>query len=260
MTDLRETRPPGQRRAAPDRRVSPSQQRFAERARTRRRRALRRLLVGFLVLALGAGAVWLVGYSTLLTVTHVRVDGVTGEEATALHTLGDQSLGVPLARVDTGAVARQARSRTAIAEASVSRSWPHTLVIRAVHRTPALVLRNPDGSLEVVDASGVRYDEVPTAPSGVPVVTASNASGVTDDALDAALSVVRALPPSLDDRVSDITVSSASLVTFQLGTTQVVWGGADAASLKIRIIETLLKTRPTPTLIDVSAPETPVSR
>ncbi|CCH80104.1 Cell division protein FtsQ [Nostocoides japonicum T1-X7] len=246
------------RRAA--RRVTPSAARFAERARARRRRIVRRLLGALLAVALVAGCVWLVGFSSVLTVTHVRVEGVSGEEAGALRAIGEETVGRPLARVDTGAVAEQARARRAIAEASVSRSWPHTLVITAVHRTPALVLQNPDGGLEVVDSSGVRYAEVSTRPAGVPVVTAASSAGVSDDALAAALSVVRALPPSLDGDVSDITVSSANLVTFRHGRTEVVWGGAGEESLKIRIIEALLKSTPTPSVIDVSAPQTPVSK
>lgn len=242
------------------RRVSPSQARFAERARARRRRVWRVILVCLLVAGLVTGGAWLVGFSSVLTVTHVRVEGVSGPEATALSDIGKGWIGTPLARVDTGSVARQARSQRAIAEASASRSWPHTLVIRAVHRTPALILQNPNGQLEVVDASGMGYEEVTSAPAGVPLVRATGIAEVDDDALQAALSLVRALPPALNDDVSDITVSPGDEVSFKRGSTQVVWGDAGDPELKVRIIAALLKAKPTPHLIDVSAPETPVSK
>lgn len=240
--------------------VSPSQARFAERARARRRRVWRAILGCVLVAAMVTGCVWLVGFSSVLTVTHVRVEGVSGPEAGVLSDIGKAWTGIPLARVDTGSVARQARSQRAIAEASASRSWPHTLVIRAVHRTPALVLQNPNGQLEVVDASGVGYADVTSAPAGVPLVRATGAADVGDDALHAALSVGRALPPALNADVSDITVSPGDEVSFKRGTTQVVWGDAADPELKVRIIAALLKAKPAPHLIDVSAPETPVSK
>ena len=241
-------------------RVSPSQARFAERARRRRRRAWLRLLLAALLVALLAGGVWVVGWSSALTVTSVRVEGVSGEEAAAIHDIGELSSGTPLARVDTGAVARQVKARRAIAEASVSRSWPHTLVITAVHRTPALVLQMSNGQLEVVDSSGVRYAEVDSRPDGVPVVTAATSAPISDEAVAAALSVVRALPSGLDEKVSGLSVSSAGLVTFQYDATEVVWGSAGQEKLKVRIIQALLRSKPTPKVIDVSAPDTPVSR
>ena len=53
-------------------------------------------------------------------------------------------------------------------------------------------------------------------------------------------------------------MSTANLVSFTLGGVDVVWGGADAADRKLRILEALLPTDPA--VIDVSAPDTPVTR
>ena len=58
--------------------------------------------------------------------------------------------------------------------------------------------------------------------------------------------------------VTDLTVSSADLVTFMLGKVQVVWGGRGDGAKKLAVLNALLKTDPA--VVDVSAPDTPVTR
>ena len=246
------------RTISPNRRgLASSRERFDARARTVRLRSWRTWLACLLAMACAVGVGWAVWFSSLLAVRHVDVEGVGTAEAAAVRALVVGATGTPLARVDTDSLARAVRARKSVAEATVNRSWPGTLHVRIVPRTPALVLQNPNGQLEVVDATGVAYATTPSRLAGVPLVAATSADGVTADALSAALSVVRALPSALGRTVRDITVSSANLVTFTTGDTQVVWGGSEQAELKVRIIDTLLRGKPT--VIDVSAPQTPVS-
>lgn len=232
--------------------------RFAERALEHRRRRNRRILWGVLAVAIAAGLAWVLWWSPLLSVRSVEVDGVTGAEAEAIIDLAAVTPGTPLARVDADAVAGRVRQRVTVAEASVTRSWPSTIVIHAVPRTPVLVLKNPQGRLEVVDINGVAYKQVARQPAGIPLVTATSPAGASDDAVRAALALVTTLPPELTSKVSRITVSSADLVSFRLGNTMVVWGGADAGERKVAIVQALLPT--SPKVIDVSAPDTPVTR
>jgi hypothetical protein len=49
------------------------------------------------------------------------------------------------------------------------------------------------------------------------------------------------------------------MVTFQLGTVDVVWGGASESELKVKVMTALLGQKDVGT-IDVSAPRTPVIR
>jgi hypothetical protein len=105
----------------------------------------------------------------------VEVSGATGAEAAAVAELVDVPIGTPLARVDTEAVAARVRERITDAEVSVRRAWPSTLAVDIVLRTPAIVVKNPQGQLEVVDAEGVAFGVVKAAPKGVPVVTAVGA-------------------------------------------------------------------------------------
>ncbi len=235
-----------------------SASRFRERALARRRRPWLRGLAALVVLALVAGTGWLVGWTGVLGVHDVEVVGVSGAEAAAVRELVDVPTGTPLVRVDTAAVETDVRTRVTVAEVSVRRSWPRTLVVDVVPRVPSIVVKNPQGRLEVVDATGVSFGSVATAPKGVPVVTATGSRAMTPEALQAALALLRDLPSDLSDDVRSVTVSSADLVTFTLRGKTVVWGGEDESALKIRVLRALLTTKAK--TVDVSAPDTPVTR
>ena len=58
--------------------------------------------------------------------------------------------------------------------------------------------------------------------------------------------------------MSGIKVSSANLITFTLGSRTVVWGGGEDSARKVAILTALLRTKAK--VIDVSAPDTPVTR
>ena len=73
-----------------------------------------------------------------------------------------------------------------------------------------------------------------------------------------ALALLDALPEDLARQVSAVRVSSANLVTFTLGKRTVVWGGGEESVRKVAILEALLPTKAK--VIDVSAPDTPVTR
>jgi cell division protein FtsQ len=232
--------------------------RFRDRALSSRRRWWRRVLLVLGGVAALALAGWVVGWSTLLGVDDVEVSGVTGAEQRAVADLVQVAPDTPLARVDTDAVASRVRSRITVAEVSVRRSWPGTLTVHVVPRTAALVVKNPQGQLEVVDPEGISFAVVRTAPKGIPVVTATGAQGMTPEALQSSLALLDALPSEIARQVTALTVSSADLVTFSLGRRTVVWGSGEESVRKVEILRALLRTKAR--AIDVSAPDTPVTR
>ncbi|WP_299442333.1 cell division protein FtsQ/DivIB [uncultured Phycicoccus sp.] len=238
--------------------LASSATRFRDRALEHRRRPWRRALGATVAVATVAGVVWVGGWTDVLGVHDVEVTGVSGGEAAAVAELVAVPTGTPLVRVDTEAVEAAVRARVTVAEVSVRRAWPRTLEVDVVPRTAAIVLKNPQGRLQVVDATGVAFGTVKKAPKGVPVVTAAGAEATTPQALTAALAFLEALPDDLERRVTSVTVSSANLVTFTIGSRTVVWGGADSGDLKVRVLRALLTTKAK--VIDVSAPETPVTR
>ncbi|MGB7819401.1 MAG: FtsQ-type POTRA domain-containing protein [Ornithinibacter sp.] len=238
--------------------LSSSTSRFRERSLARRRRPWRRVLATLAAVAVTAGLVWVVGWSTVFAVQDVEVLGVSGAEADAVAALVEVPEDTPLVRVDTAAVADRVRARVTVAEVSVRRSWPGTLTVDVVGRTPAIVLKNPEGQLEVVDATGVAFGVVKKAPKGIPVVTATTSGGTTREALRSALALLDELPPDLAEKVTSVRVSSANLITFTLGSRTVVWGGGEESARKVAILQALLATKAK--TIDVSAPDTPVTR
>ena len=141
--------------------------------------------------------VWLAFWSPVLAVRSVQVSGVTGADRTAVVDLVGVEEGTPLAG------STSTPSRSGCAPAAPSPRSPSSAAGRPpcasapCSRQPALVLKNPQGQLEVVDSTGVSYDIVTAPPAGIPVVTAASTKGTTKEALEAALSVVRTLPPDL---------------------------------------------------------------
>lgn len=78
--------------------------RFAARARARRRAPWRRVLIGLLAAAIMAGVIWLLWFSPYVVVRDVHVEGVGGEEAAAVENVAKVPLGQPMMQVDTGAI------------------------------------------------------------------------------------------------------------------------------------------------------------
>ncbi|NNM45329.1 FtsQ-type POTRA domain-containing protein [Knoellia koreensis] len=238
--------------------VASSRDRFVRRAQEVQRRPRRLWGYAVVTVLVVAALVWVVAFSPLLAVRTVEVVGVPAGEVAPIRDLAQVPVGQPLARVDTAAVADRVTQRATVADVSIERSWPGTLVIHASPRTPFLVVKNPQGQLQVVDETGVAYAVVRQAPKGVPVVSAATSAALSREALQAAVSVVRVLPAATQDKVSAVTVSGAGLVTLKIGSTSVVWGGLDEPDRKLEIVQALLKGKPK--VIDVSAPETPVTR
>ena len=238
--------------------LSSSRRRFAARAAQVRRRPW--VLVAWIVgaLALVAGGVWLVEFSPVLVTRSVKVQGVPPGAVAEITRRAAVTMGTPMARVDTDAVADRVIATATLAEVSVSLSWPSTVVITASPRVPVLAVKDPQGQVQVVDAQGVAYATVSAPPKGVPLVNTAERPP-TGDSLRAGIGVLRALPPHQRARVTNVMVSGANMVTLTLGAVTVVWGGASEPDLKVKVLTSLLRHKGFKT-IDVSAPSTPVTR
>jgi len=235
-----------------------SRARFAMRAAQVRRRPWLTAAWLAAALALLAGGVWLVEFSPVLATRTVRVVGVPRGMVADITRRAGFTMGTPLARVDTAEVVRRVIASARLAEVTVNRSWPSTLVISASPRVPVVAVRNPQGQVQVVDSEGVAYATVSSSPRGVPLIdTVQNPP--SKDSLRAGIAVLQALSGSQRALVSNVTVSGANLVTLKMRAVTVVWGGASEPELKVKVMTALLRQVGTGT-IDVSAPRTPVTR
>ncbi|MBC7558012.1 MAG: cell division protein FtsQ [Dermatophilaceae bacterium] len=229
----------------------------ARAARVRRRPWLLSALIA-VVLAVVAGGVWLVEVSPVLVARTVRVEGVPERDVAGIVGRAAVPMGTPLAKVDTLAIARRVILTASLAEVTVSRSWPSTVLIAAIPRVPVLAVKNPQGQVKVVDSQGVAYATVARPPNGVPLIdTVEDPSSL--ESMRAAMTVLRALSAGQRDKVTRVTVVGPNMVTLKLGGVTVVWGGESEPDLKVKVMTALLRQKGVAT-IDVSAPRTPVIR
>ena len=197
-------------------------------------------------------------FSPVLVAKSVKVVGVPHGQVSAIVGQAAVPMGTPLAKVDTAAIGRRVIVAKTLAQVTVSRSYPNTILITAISRVPVLAVKNPQGQVQVVDSQGVAYATVSAAPKGVPLVnTVENPSSL--ESMRAAMAVLQALSPDQRAQVTNVTVLGPNMVTFRLGVVTVMWGGASEPELKVKVMTALLRQKDVVT-IDVSAPRTPVIR
>ena len=236
---------------------SSAQERFDRRVHARRRRTWK-LLGVLLVLGLALGGVWWVLWrSDWLVVERVVVAGVEPRWAPAILGAAASDQPHPMVEVDTAGAAAAVREISVVKDVQVHRSWPSTITIEVTPRQPVLAVRQGSG-FDLVDDEGVSVEVVAEAPPGVPTLLTRGEDGATEAAYRAAWAVLSRLPEALTSQVTAATVSSADLLTLELGERTVVWGGPEDSELKVQVVEALLAAGQG--YIDVSAPRTPVTR
>jgi cell division protein FtsQ len=230
--------------------VVESAQRFGAAQRTRRTTRWIALVV---VVTLVASGVWVVWFSSLLSVREVRVLGAIEVSADSVRQAAAVPARIPLARVDVAGIEQRVGAISRVASVEVRRGWPDVLVVVVTERTPIAVTR--DGTAwTYLDVTGARFGTVNAVPAGMPKVSSAN-----DNAMASALGVYAALPKTLATRVSTVTALSRDNVVLTLadGTT-VQWGSPDQSERKAAVVLSLLKLKATS--YDVSAPDLPTTQ
>jgi cell division protein FtsQ len=214
------------------------------------------VFVGLLVAGVLGTASWVLLGSRLLVVRDVEVTGARMVPRDRVLAAARVQLGEPLVRLDTGVVRDRVEAIQEVETARVERRWPTTVRIVVRERRPVVVVQHANRFLQI-DRFGVTVVTSAARPRGLPVLTVADPAQ-TDPSLRAGLGVVRALPPWLAHRVSGVAAPSPESVTLRLteGTT-VVWGAAERAPEKLRLLHGLLVASPRRGLrtIDVSSPE-----
>jgi cell division protein FtsQ len=232
--------------------VPTSVRRFMARARQRRLRAVLPWGVAAAVLAVGGLLAWIVYGTSLLAVRDVRVEGAAILPADQVSAAAAVRPGAPLATVDTDAVRARVQALAPVDHAVVSRSWPHTLVVHVVERTPVAAVPRGTGFL-LIDRQGVPFDTVAQRPANLPLAQLADPSPA-DVNTRAALTVLRALTRPLRQQLAAISVPAPARIRLQLAHDRVViWGDETESPTKAKVATALL-ARPGDT-IDVSAPD-----
>ncbi|MFE2169879.1 cell division protein FtsQ/DivIB [Streptomyces sp. NPDC059447] len=231
-------------------------------ARMRRGPVLLAALAAALLLA--GGGTWVLYGSSWLRVEKVTAGGtevLTSEQVVAAAAV---PVGAPLVSVDTDEIADRVRGRLPrIDSVDVVRAWPHGIGLKVTERKPVLLIKK-DANFVEVDASGVRFDTVPKAPAGVPVLEL-NAGGSPsarrfdeERLLHEAVLIAGALPGPVSKQTVQVKVGSYDAVVLELtGGRSVTWGSGEQSEAKGRALTALLKAAPKAGHFDVSVPTAP---
>jgi cell division protein FtsQ len=136
----------------------------------------------------------------------------------------------------------------------VSRSFPSTVEITIVERTPVAGVSTAEG-VHLVDATGLDYEVVKQRPPGIPELAVSTARP-GDPATRAAVAVLTAIPQQLRAQVAQVIAKTPGDVRLILADEREVrWGSAENSQRKAAVLAALL-TRPGKTY-DVATPDFP---
>jgi cell division protein FtsQ len=229
---------------------------FARRRWSRRLRRLRPFLYAALVLGLVLTGVWLLLFSSVLTVREVSVTGNRTISPVRVEAVAKAPMGRQLARADLDAVRARVETIAAVKSVSVSRSWPHTVAIAITERTPVAVVDRGAG-LQAVDEDGVLFGHYPRKPADLPLL--ETAPDVKAEALAEAARVVTSLRPDIQVLLDRVQVESVDRIRLLLdGGRTVMWGSAEDSAQKAEVLAVLLDRDAKQ--IDVSVPGRPTTR
>nr|MBO2500597.1 FtsQ-type POTRA domain-containing protein [Acidimicrobiia bacterium] len=176
-----------------DRRLAERRRRVAEeRARSNLGRLLR------LLIALGvAGAVVWFMHSPFMSVGRIVVDGARQVDVEAVLAQHGIYEGRPLLFLDVASAEAALLEDPWVAEATVARDWPTTVLVEVVEREPAVAVRLADGWWSAA-ADGVLLERAEQRPDGLPAADFADVPSeeVAED-LDVAgaIEYLAALPP-----------------------------------------------------------------
>ncbi|HWM73392.1 MAG TPA: FtsQ-type POTRA domain-containing protein [Nocardioides sp.] len=234
-----------------------ARKRFARRQWARRWLTWRYVVGLLLVLVVMIGGVYLVFFSSSLSVQGVEVSGTQTLSEKKVREVAAVPTGGPLATVDLDKIAYRVRSLAVVKSAEVTRKWPHDVLIEVVERQPVAVVEIA-GALHSLDEEGVVFGSYSRPPDGLPRVRAE--SGVNAEALAEGAGVVAALPTDLATKVDFAEVISVDQITLRLRDgREVLWGSADQSADKADVLAGLLVARPKAQSYDVSVPGMPTT-
>lgn len=202
------------------------------------------------VLALEADQVQVAGTGTVVAEDQVRA-------------VVDTEVGTPLARLDTSGLRSRLMDVPGVREATVTRSWPHGLVVELVAREPVAAVPEEETESEgtgfaLVDKEGVQVGRTDAAPEGLPVVGVPVGQERT---LTAVLGVLEEIPADLLAQIAEVSAGTQDTVHLVLRDgAQVEWGSAHDTALKAAVLQALRQAPETAgaASYDVSAPTMPV--
>jgi cell division protein FtsQ len=252
VTTLLRNPPRGSERRDADHR---SRRRFARRQWLRRWLVWRYVIGSVLLVVLSVSVVWLVFFSSTLTVKHVEVQGESLLSQEQVLAAARVPAGAHLVDLDLGAIRTRIAGLAPVKRVDVSRDWPDGVLIKVTERRAVAVVEMA-GRYRAMDSDGVLFRTYARPPAGMPRVVAT--ATISSDALAEAGRVIASLPRGLAVRVDHVGVRGMDQVTLSMrsGAT-VLWGSDAQSALKAQVLQQLL-AHPA-RAYDVSVPGQPVT-
>lgn len=227
-----------------------------------RRSRIRRGLLGLLAAIVLGALVWVVWFSSALSVNQIQVEGASTLKPAQIRSQAAIKLGEPLARLNTATIESRVAGMERIDRVEVSRHWPRTIRIEVVERKPvAWVLSG--GAIRTLDRYGVDFRTLRSEPKDLvevrveTIVARKRLQGI--ESASAVVDQLRIDDPDLLKQVQYVRVASKDSVRLVLGKNRTVtWGSAAKGKQKLLVLKPLLKIKARG--YDVSAPEQPTTR
>jgi cell division protein FtsQ len=195
----------------------------------------------------------------LFALHYVTVEGTSRLTPAEVLNAAAVKEGSSLVRLNPGSVAQRVERLAPVADAQVTRKWPHGLVIHVVERKPAGVVVSGD-RMELLDATGVAFASVASAPHGLVTVNVPDpVPGPGDAVARTAMRVLAQLPAGVRKQARSVTARSIDAVSVRLNDGRtVIWGSAADGTTKAAVLRTLMRRHAQ--VYDVSTPTVAVTR
>lgn len=210
---------------------------------------MKRKLFAGSVVAILAGATYLLGYSSFFTVSSVEVIGSNRAISTGI------TKGQKLARVEPRAVSARLENLDWVESAEISRNWINgKVVVQLTQRTPIATFKN-----QVIDSSGTSFVPQGSRPSGLVDIQAGDIKAATR-----AVNFFTQLPEELKSTLTVVKVRSTGalvLITENNGKKlEIRWGTNSENELKLKVYKALIALPENANIkrVDVSAPHAPI--
>lgn len=210
---------------------------------------MKRKLVAGSVVAILAGATYLLGYSSFFTVSSVEVIGTNRAVTTGI------IKGQKLARVEPREIAAKLENLDWVESADISRNWINgKVLVQLTQRTPIATFKN-----QVIDSSGSSFVPQGARPSGLVDIQAGDIKAATK-----AVNFFTQLPEELKSTLTVVKVrSTGALVLITENKSkrlEIRWGTNSENELKYKVYKALLELPENAEIkrVDVSAPHAPI--
>jgi cell division septal protein FtsQ len=210
---------------------------------------MNRRLILLISAVLLVGAAYVLGWSTLFTVSSIEIKGSSTQVSTGI------VKGQKLARVEPRAVAAQFENLDWVADAKVSRNWINgTVTIDLTERTPIAIYNN-----KVIDSMGKSFVLRGTPSTQLVQIQAGDLTAATK-----AVTFFTTLPADLKSALTVVKVRSTGALVLVVNNAgknlEIRWGIDGENELKLKVYKALIELPENASIkrVDVSAPHAPI--